>query len=80
LFAEALRAKQRGDGAAALALYAEFLREFPDSPLAENALVQRMRLLGERDRGLAQAEAQRYLQRYPRGFAEHEARELAEPH
>jgi hypothetical protein len=79
LFADALRAKQRGDGAAALARYAEFLREFPDSPLAENALVQRMRLLGERDRGLARVEAERYLQRYPHGFAEREARELAEP-
>ena len=49
---------------------------YPSSPLAENAHIERMRLLGASD-GRRGAEAARaYLARYPHGFARAEANDL----
>jgi hypothetical protein len=76
LFAEGVAKRRQGDVSGALRAYQELLTRFPRSALAENALVERMRLLaGSGDSGVA--EAKRYLARYPRGFAVKEAQALA---
>jgi hypothetical protein len=78
LFAEGVARGRQGDTRGALRIYQELASRFPTSPLAENALVERMRLLSATHEGAA--EAHRYLARYPRGFAVAEARRLlAEP-
>lgn len=77
LFAEASRAASRGEVAAALGKYQALIRAYPSSALAENAVVERMRL---QKGAAARREAERYLQLYPRGFGESEAqRILASP-
>jgi ferric-dicitrate binding protein FerR (iron transport regulator) len=78
LFAEAVAARQRGDVAGALRAYQELLKRFPESPLVENALAERMRLLLPGDAASAREEARRYLLRYPRGFAAEEASRVLE--
>lgn len=75
LFAEGVARRRLGDVSGALRAYEEVVRRFPASPLAENAIVERMRLSSGTSAG--RAEAQRYLARYPRGFAAAEARRLA---
>lgn len=77
LFAQGVQSRQQGDSASALAAFQELLTRYPDSALAENAIVERMRLLQARDPAAARREAERYLQRYPRGFARREAEPLA---
>jgi hypothetical protein len=77
-FHAALRSQERADTAAALRAYAQFIRRYPASPLAENAQVARLRLLATRDPAQAKAEAARYLERYPSGFAREEAQRLEE--
>lgn len=78
LFAEGVARGRQGDTSGALRAYQELVKRFPGSPLAENAMVQRMRLLATTPDGMA--EARRYLARYPRGFAVGEAKKLlAEP-
>lgn len=74
LFAEGVARGRQGDTGGALRAYQELIRRFPSSPLAENAMVERMRLLGASPDG--SAEAKRYLARYPRGFAVDEANKL----
>jgi ferric-dicitrate binding protein FerR (iron transport regulator) len=74
LFAEGVARGRQGDTSGALRIYQELMSRFPTSPLAENALVERMRLsttIHERA-----VEAKQYLARYPRGFAAAEARKL----
>jgi hypothetical protein len=78
VFEQAVRAQRRGDAAGALRLYADLLERYPLSPLAENARVERMRVLAQRDRALAKREALDYLVRYPNGFARMEAQRLVE--
>lgn len=74
LFAEGVARGRQGDTGGALRAYQELMTRFPSSALAENALVERMRLLAATpDRA---AEARRYLARYPRGFAANEAKKL----
>jgi len=75
LFAEGVARRRQGDVSGALRAYQELLNRFPGSPLAENAMVERMRVLD--GSAAARAEAKRYLARYPRGFAAEEARKLA---
>jgi hypothetical protein len=75
-FRAALRARERGDDAGALSAFARFMRRYPASPLAENACVERLRLLASGDPALARAEAARYLERYPNGFAREEAERI----
>jgi len=74
LFAEGVARGRQGDTSGALRAYRELMSRFPSSPLAENAMVERMRLLAETPSGAA--EAKRYLLRYPRGFASVEAKKL----
>jgi TolA-binding protein len=75
LFAEGIARRRQGDVSGALRVYQELLTRFPNGPLAENAMVERMRLLA----GSAEAsvEAKRYLARYPHGFGAAEAERLA---
>ena len=75
LFAEGVARRRLGDVSGALRAYDEVVRRFPTSPLAENAIVERMRLLTGASAG--RAEARRYLARYLQGFAAVEARRLA---
>lgn len=77
LFAQAMAAKRRGDPAAALAGFDRFLARYPRSPLAENAAVERMRLLRRDDPVRAAQAARDYLARYPNGFARVEAEAVA---
>lgn len=74
LFAEATAAKRRGNVAAAIAGYDQFLARYPSSSLAETAAVERLRLLVASDRTRAVDAARTYLLRYPNGFAREEAR------
>jgi hypothetical protein len=77
LFAEGVAKRRQGDVSGALRAYQELLSRFPRSALAENALVERMRLLASIGAPSAAAEAKRYLARYPGGFAVKEAEQLA---
>ena len=77
LLASALDASRRGNDTLALARLDELLRRYPDSPVADNARVERFRTL----RRLGRAEeasraATKYLKGDPDGFARDEAREL----
>ncbi len=74
LFAEGVARSRQGDTGGALRIYQELVARFPASPLAENAMVERMRLLAKTSDG--RAEAARYLARYPRGFAVAEAQKV----
>jgi ferric-dicitrate binding protein FerR (iron transport regulator) len=77
LFAEAVAARKRGDNDAALAAYTRLLAQYPGSVLVENAMVERLRLLAALQRPEAASEAQRYLRRFPTGFARAEAQGVA---
>jgi len=77
LFSEATAARRRGDVATAMALYERLAARHPSSPLAESALVERMRMLAASDRRKGADAARAYLERYPSGFARSEATELA---
>jgi ferric-dicitrate binding protein FerR (iron transport regulator) len=76
LFAAGVALRRQGNVAGALSAYQELIAQCPNSPLAENAMVERMRLLSTTQRTQAKEEAQRYLRRYPRGFAIGEAQRL----
>ena len=76
LFADASAARRRGDGASALAAYDRLASRYPSSPLAENAYVERMRLLAATDPRRGAEAARLYLSRYPHGFARSEADDL----
>ena len=78
LFAAAMAAKKRGDDAVAIATLDGFLKRYPSSALTENAAVERMRLLAKTNRAGAIAAAKEYRTRYPAGFAQAEAKTLAE--
>jgi ferric-dicitrate binding protein FerR (iron transport regulator) len=78
LFARGVALRREGDAAGALRAFNELIRRFPRSPLAENAMVERLRLLVARRDGSGADEAERYLARYPRGFAVGEARRALE--
>lgn len=78
MFAEAKQQRREGRDVSALALFERLLARYPRSVLAEEALVERMRLLVRLGRSAdAERAAQRYLARYPRGFARGEAEHLA---
>jgi hypothetical protein len=76
LFANASKAARRGDVASALAMYQELTTAYPSSALAENAVVERMRLLRAGNPAAARREAERYLTRYPGGFGKSEAEHI----
>lgn len=75
-FELAVRTRQRGDHQSALGLYRDFIREFPASPLAQNARVEVMRLLARSNKTAAAKAASDYLTRYPTGFAREEAERI----
>ena len=80
LFAKASRMARSGDVTSALNLYQQLVVTYPPSALAENSLVERMRLLRGSSPTAAKREAERYLARYPGGFGKTEAeRILASP-
>jgi hypothetical protein len=76
LFARGVTARKRGDVKGALDVFTRLIAKYPGSALAENALVERMRLLRGIDAAGARTEAHRYLSTYPSGFAHQEAEEL----
>jgi hypothetical protein len=76
MFASAVRAKRRGQGSQAVRILERFSREYPNSPLAESAAAQRMKLLAVIDSVAARRAANDYLSRYPTGFARADARQL----
>jgi hypothetical protein len=62
----------------ALSGFEELLRKYPSSPLSQTARVRKFRLLAKSGRkSQAAAEALRYLNSYPTGFAEREAEAIA---
>jgi FecR protein len=78
LYAQALASAGAGDLRLALADLATFIQHYPLAPLAQNARVDRFRLLRQiGNRSAAAQEARRYLSEYPNGFARSEARSLA---
>ncbi len=79
LFADAAAARRRGDNAGALASFEALLSRYPQSPLAESATVQRMRLLESNNPSAAKNAARQYLARYPQGYARTDAARIAQP-
>ncbi|HEY1536371.1 MAG TPA: hypothetical protein VGF76_20265, partial [Polyangiaceae bacterium] len=78
LYAQALTHAGAGELSPALTDLATLIERYPGSPLAQNARVERFRLLQQSGNGSAAAqEARRYLSEYPNGFARSEARRLA---
>jgi hypothetical protein len=78
LYATASRAAREGNDALALSTLNTLLSRYPNSPLAQNARVDRFRALARSGRnGEAVAQARRYLADYPNGFARDEAKALA---
>lgn len=78
LFAEAMSARDRGDGAHAVALLDDFVSKYPACPLTEDAYVARFRVLSRMgDRAAAAKAARGYLAVYPDGLAGQEARALS---
>jgi ferric-dicitrate binding protein FerR (iron transport regulator) len=73
LFASAFTAKRQGDVRAELAALDRFLATYPSSALAENAIVERMRVMRATAPERASAAARDYVTRYPNGFARAEA-------
>ena len=80
LYRAALDARNAGRDDRAVALLSQLLSQFPQSPLAQEAKVERFRALRRlgRDDEASQA-ARRYLAEYGDGFARDEAREAALP-
>jgi hypothetical protein len=77
LYAAAEAARRAGQSGEALAGYTRLLARFPRGQLAESAFVARVRLLARADGASARGEAERYLTRYPAGFARAEMQTLA---
>jgi hypothetical protein len=76
LFAEGLAYKNGGQSSQAIGTFEQFMSKYPSSPLAENAAVERMRLLAQIDRARGAAAANQYLRRYPNGFGKAEAKAI----
>jgi hypothetical protein len=76
LFSAAVRAKRRGHAADAIRLFGTLVRKYPDSPLAESALAQRMKLLAANGPEAAVEAANDYLEQFPGGFARADARAI----
>ena len=76
-FSAAIAAKRSGDASGAIAAFERFVAAYPTSPLAESALVERMKLLASTDRARGAAAARQYLARYPGGFARADAEAIA---
>lgn len=78
LFQEAVSSAHSGNVAQALRGFEQLLHDYPQSPLAQTALVRKFRVLSSAGRSSeARAEARRYLQLYPAGFGQREAEIVA---
>jgi len=78
LFGEAVAAAHSGEIEGALRGFDQLLSKYPGSPLSQTALVRRFRLLAKSGRTAeAVADARRYLEAYPTGFAVREAEAVA---
>ncbi len=77
LYSQAMREKQEGHSAAAIATLDQLLEKYPRGPLSESARLQRMRILAATDRARAVGAATDYLERHPDGFGRAEAAALA---
>jgi len=78
LYGAAMSAKQRGELAAAVAGFERLLSKYPTCALAEQATVERMKLLAKLDRVRAVAAARAYLARFPKGYARTDAQTIIE--
>lgn len=79
LFKDAAEATRAGNTEAAVSYLEQLLEKYPASPLAQTALVRKLRLLAKADRaGEAEQAAKRYLELYPSGFAAAEAQQLVD--
>jgi hypothetical protein len=76
LFAAAVRARNQGQGRAAVTWFDRLIHEYPASPLAESAAAQRMKILSSIDATAGAQAAADYLHRFPFGFARGEAQRL----
>jgi len=76
LFAAAIRAKQEGHAPEAVDAFSRLIRSFPDGPLVESAMAQRMKALASFDPASAARAAAEYIKRFPSGFARADAEEL----
>jgi len=76
LYAEAETARRAGRDDEALKLYTSLLTRFERGPLTESATVGRVRALSRLDPARAKTEAERYLARFPLGFARAEMGKL----
>jgi hypothetical protein len=77
LYQEALDARNSRDDARAVVLLGELLTKYPESPLRQEAQVERLRALKRLgELGEAARSARRYLAEHSRGFARDEALEL----
>jgi hypothetical protein len=77
LFADAMTARRGGQRDRSLGLLEQLIQKYPRSSLAQDAHVERFRILAEEGDGEAAARAARaYLAFYPRGFAAEEAQRL----
>ncbi|HEX2673745.1 MAG TPA: FecR domain-containing protein [Polyangiaceae bacterium] len=75
MFQEAIDARNRGEDARAVELFARLLSRYPSYEEAEVQLFRAQKRLGRMTS--AAAEARRYLALHPQGFARDEARDLA---
>ncbi len=74
----AMAASRAGEDALSVRLLGDLLRRYPQSPLAQNAAVERFRALRRLgDVRSASSEARRYLSEHPKGMASDEARRVA---
>lgn len=76
LYREAMRLKQEGRPAAAIATLDRLVERYPHGPLSESARLQRMRILATTERARAATAAKDYLERHPDGFGRTEAEAL----
>jgi len=76
MFTKAMQEKQSGRASAAVATLERFAATYPASPLAENAVAERMKILATSEPARARSAAREYLTRYPRGFARVDAEKI----
>lgn len=77
LYGRALCAAGGGDLPSAVADLGTMVQLYPRSPLAQNARVERFRLLQQNGNASGAAQARGYLSEYPNGFARDQAQILA---
>jgi hypothetical protein len=73
LYGKAIAFRESGDYATAITTFEKLAAKYPSSPLAENAVAERMKLLATMGSGRAAEAARDYIVRYPSGFARADA-------